>query len=84
MIFSDDITGEIDGKTGETVIKNVTRYLVDDLLIKAIIGPSTSTNSSWAYDIAKTDSVLISPSATSIGLLLLMVKQKQMTIQVFL
>ena len=64
----DDTTGEIDGETGETVVKNVTRYLVDDLQVKAIIGPSTSTNSSWAYDIAKTGSVLISPSATSIGL----------------
>ena len=64
----DDTAGDIDGETGETVVKNVTRYLVDELQVKAIIGPSTSTNSSWAYDIAKTGSVLISPSATSIGL----------------
>ena len=66
--ISDDTTGEIDGETGETVVKNITRYLVDDLQIKAIIGPSTSTNSSWSYDVSKTGSILISPSATSIGL----------------
>jgi hypothetical protein len=66
--ISDDTTGEIDGEVGETVVKNTTRYLVDELQITAIIGPSTSTNSSWAYDIAKTSSILISPSATSIGL----------------
>ena len=79
----DDTTGEIDGETGETVVKNVTRYLVDELQVKAIIGPSTSTNSSWAYDIAKTGSVLISPSATSIGLSVIDGEIKQMTIQVF-
>ena len=66
--ISDDTTGEIDGETGETVVKNITRYLVDELQVKAIIGPSTSTNSSWSYDVAKTGSILISPSATSIGL----------------
>lgn len=67
--ISDDTTGERDGYVGEDAVKNTTRYLVDELQIPAIVGPSTSTNSSWAYDVAKTrPTVLISPSATSIGL----------------
>ena len=64
--IQDDTTGAWDGLIGEEAVKASTSYLVDTLQITSIIGPSSSSNSTWAYDIAKTrPSLLISPSATS-------------------
>jgi hypothetical protein len=64
--YEDDEDGTLDGKSGEEAVQAATRYLVEELQVPVIIGPSGSGDSSYAYDIAKLrPTVLISPSATS-------------------
>ena len=65
--YEDDLSGDIgDGLIGRDAVTFGTAYLSDTLNIPLIIGPAGSDDSIAAYDVVKsTDTVLISPSATS-------------------
>ena len=59
-------TTSLDGLDGASAASEVSSYLVDELGVKAIIGPKTSGQTTVVYEtVGDRDMVVISPSATS-------------------
>jgi ABC-type branched-subunit amino acid transport system substrate-binding protein len=64
--YQDDEYNEYDGLKDEDAVKEVTSYLAEELNVPVIIGPSGSADVEASYQItSQTDTILISPSATS-------------------
>jgi hypothetical protein len=64
--YQNDDFNEFDGLHEEEAVQVVTSYLAEELGVPVIIGPSGSSDVEAAYQItSQTDTVLISPSASS-------------------
>ena len=64
--YQNDEYNEYDGLKDEDAVKEVTSYLAEELNVPVIIGPSGSADVEASYQItSQTDTILISPSATS-------------------